>query len=95
MSLLRPKTQAADSMEWEPTKTTQLASIRQEKMKATQVQQKRRPWKETRSCFKCGKAGHIVRDCQESYEEESTQEVSLSAVRIAEESSESDNSGKE
>jgi hypothetical protein len=95
VSPLRPKTQATDSMEWEPTKTTQLASVRQGKLKVTQVQQKKKPWKETRSCFKCGKAGHIVRDCEESYEEESTQKVSLSAARVVEESSESDNSGKE
>lgn len=91
----RHSAQAADSMEWEPTKTTQGASVRQEKPKGTQVQQKKKPKKETRSCYKCGKAGHIVRDCEESYEEESTQKVSLSTARVVEESSESDGSGKE
>jgi hypothetical protein len=91
----RPKTQATDGMEWEPTKTTQLASVRREKPQETRAQQERKPRKETRSCYKCGKAGHIVRDCGESYEEESTQKVSLSAARVVGESSESDDSGKE
>jgi hypothetical protein len=91
----RPSAQAADSIEWERTKTIQVASIRRGKPKGVQGQQEMKPRKETRSCFKCGKVGHIVRDCKESYEEESTQKVSLSTARAIEESSESDDSGKE
>jgi len=97
----RPSTQAADSMEWEPTRTTQVAPVRGGNPKGSQAKQKKeqpkkeQPRKETRACFKCGKAGHIVRDCKESYEEESAQKVSLSTARAVEESSESDDSGKE
>lgn len=93
----RPVTSATDSMEWEPTGTTQVASVRRERPEGAQVQKKKgKQKKETRSCFKCGKTGHIVRDCNESYEEESTQKVSLSTARvIEEESSEDSDSGKE
>lgn len=87
---------AIDGMEWEPTKTTQVASVQRGKPKSTPAQRKKeKPRKETRSCFKCGALGHIVRDCDESYEEESTQKVSLSTAQVVEESSESDDSGKE
>ena len=68
----RHSAQAADSMEWEPTRTTQGASVRQEKPKGAQVQQKKKPKKETRSYFKYRKAGHIIRDYKESYKEELT-----------------------
>jgi hypothetical protein len=87
-----------DNMEWEPTKATQVASVQREKPEGAQTQKKKkngRQKKDARSCYKCGKAGHIVRDCDESYEEESTQKVSLSAAQTVVESSESDDSGKD
>jgi hypothetical protein len=95
----RPVAPAAESMEWEPTGATQVAatSIKRSEFQKNRGRKKEKRGKETRSCFKCGKAGHIVRDCDEIYEEESTQKISLAMARTGKEelSSEDSDSGKE
>lgn len=89
------KQSTLNQMEWEPTKTTQLATTRREKSETDRRQKDKKPRKEKRTCFKCGKAGHIVRDCKETYEEESSQEVSLEAGKAEVELSSSEDTGSD
>jgi hypothetical protein len=93
----RTTTQAPviDNMDWEPTKSTQAAAVRSEKSQPARGSAEKKKRKDTRACFKCGKVGHLVRDCDESYEQESTQKVSLSVAEVKDESSSDDDSGKE
>lgn len=77
-----------DNMDWEPTRRVQVATVQRHKARE-------KPRKETRACFKCGRVGHVVRDCEQSYEEEATQKVSISTTQVLEESSADNDSGKE